>query len=343
MTAQMKICITTFIEMSKQRNPYFGILRGIAIIFVIGIHTFPVVPSMAEIILRQVIQCAVPLFIAISGYFIGKKFLSTKKTYLSFLKKQVSRVYFPMLLWSLPWLVFAIHSGGNPLRNIAFALVGGMSIFYFIPLIMQYYTLTPLIQWTVSKHFWTGGGISALLTFVAVVLLVYVQHVVCLNLSLVSSISPFPLWCLFYYIGVAAASDKLPKVNPLWWLAGLFLTIGICFLEIEMLKPFGHTVYGLKTSGQLISFFAVMFALSPSVREKFKSDTQKKLPYLAAYIGRVSFFIYLTHCLVILVYNYLVNIDCWVIKWAVTTTVSLLGAGIMQKIISDRFYRFIGL
>jgi len=143
--------------MRKQRDPYFDIIRGIAIIFVIGIHTFPAVPSIAEITLRQVIQCAVPLFIAISGYFIGKKSLSTKKTYLSFLKKQLPRVYFPMLLWSLPWLALAVHGGGHPLKNIAFTLIGGMSIFYFIPLIMQYYMLTPVMQWTVSRHFYIGG------------------------------------------------------------------------------------------------------------------------------------------------------------------------------------------
>lgn len=153
----MKIWITTLTEMRKQRDPYFDIIRGIAIIFVIGIHTFPAVPSIAEITLRQVIQCAVPLFIAISGYFIGKKSLSAKKTYLSFLKKQLPRVYFPMLLWSLPWLALAVHGGGHPLKNIAFTLIGGMSIFYFIPLIMQYYMLTPVMQWTVSRHFYIGG------------------------------------------------------------------------------------------------------------------------------------------------------------------------------------------
>lgn len=120
------------------------------------------------------------------------------------------------------------------------------------------------------------------------------------------------------------------------------MTIGICFLEIEMLKPFGHTVYGLKTSGQLISFFAVMFALSPSVRERFKIQCAKKLSQLAAYAGRVSFFIYLTHCLVIFIIGHVADIDSWAIKWTVTAIVSLLCAGFALKIIPDRFSRFIG-
>lgn len=62
-----------------QRNPYFDFLRGIAMIMVVGIHTFaPLQAGEGEIydftanIVRQALNCAVPLFLALAGYFSAK-------------------------------------------------------------------------------------------------------------------------------------------------------------------------------------------------------------------------------------------------------------------------------
>ena len=130
----------------KQRDSYFDFWRGIAIIMVIGIHTYSDGFMHMNLVLRQFLNCAVPIFLAISGYFIGKKSFSEKGSYGAFLKKQVPRVYVPMLVWSIPWMVLAIHGGQQPLIVLQRTFVGDMSIFYFIILIIQYYALTPVIQ-----------------------------------------------------------------------------------------------------------------------------------------------------------------------------------------------------
>ena len=71
------------------RDSYFDILRGIAILLVIAIHTYPggdfeTAEGFVNICLRECCNVAVPLFLAISGYFIGKKDLSTRGKYISF-------------------------------------------------------------------------------------------------------------------------------------------------------------------------------------------------------------------------------------------------------------------
>lgn len=77
------------------RNTYFDFLRRLAILFVIGIHTYPVNDGVVgEILIRQTLQCAVPLFLAVSGYFIGRKQLDTWPQYFHFLKKQLPRFTF---------------------------------------------------------------------------------------------------------------------------------------------------------------------------------------------------------------------------------------------------------
>ena len=58
------------------RDSYFDILRGIAILLVIAIHTYPggdfeTAEGFVNICLRECCNVAVPLFLAISGYFIA--------------------------------------------------------------------------------------------------------------------------------------------------------------------------------------------------------------------------------------------------------------------------------
>lgn len=62
----------------KRRNSYFDALRGIAILMVVAIHTFMACDfdcfiNYMTIGIRQLLNMAVPLFLAISGFFIGRK------------------------------------------------------------------------------------------------------------------------------------------------------------------------------------------------------------------------------------------------------------------------------
>jgi len=72
--------------MSSERIEYFDFLRGIAIIFVIAIHSFTsftisesnTIIYHLGIVWRQIIGCAVPIFLAISGYFMSSKYFKTQ-------------------------------------------------------------------------------------------------------------------------------------------------------------------------------------------------------------------------------------------------------------------------
>ena len=142
----------------KQRVNYFDFLRGLAILMVIGIHSYADGLMHFNLFLRQFLNCAVPIFLAISGYFIGSKSFQGENSYTNFLKKQIQRVYVPMLLWSLPWFVLELYRGGTLVSSIGMVIIGemGMEIFYFIILIIQFYALTPVIQ-KVNKY--ANGGV----------------------------------------------------------------------------------------------------------------------------------------------------------------------------------------
>jgi len=137
--------------MTIQRNKYFDFLRGIAILMVIGIHTFdrfgfdPHHDYFVSII-RQILNAAVPIFFAISGFFLSKKDLAHKEQRLKFWKHQIPKIYYPMLIWGVPWLFFKLQSGQDPLMSVILWVFGGLSIFYFIAVTIQYYLLLPVIQ-----------------------------------------------------------------------------------------------------------------------------------------------------------------------------------------------------
>lgn len=72
-----------------QRNLYFDALRGIAILMVVAIHTFIAsefdnYQSICAISMREICNVAVPLFLAISGFLLGRRTLITTVKPLSF-------------------------------------------------------------------------------------------------------------------------------------------------------------------------------------------------------------------------------------------------------------------
>lgn len=138
---------------------YFDFLRGIAILMVVGIHTFPSASwdnpnDVLLIAIRQILNCAVPIFLALSAYFIANKKIDTSKDIFSFWKKQIPKVYIPCLFWSMPYLILSISNGGNILKHVVCFFFCGYSIYYFIALIIQFYLLTPLLV-KINK---IGGG-----------------------------------------------------------------------------------------------------------------------------------------------------------------------------------------
>ena len=128
----------------KERIAYFDFLRGIAIMMVVGIHTYTL--GEDSTLVRQLLNTAVPLFIAISGYFLSQKKMENKADYISFLKRQLPKVYLPVLVWSLPLYALALYSGSSIIKQTILLLGCGISIYYFVAFIMQCYVVLPIVN-----------------------------------------------------------------------------------------------------------------------------------------------------------------------------------------------------
>lgn len=138
---------------TTNRNEYFDILRGAAIIAVVAIHSISVglnqpINSLdfnLTMFFRNAINFAVPVFLAISGYFLVNKNVQNTAQYISFIKKQIPKVYLPCLVWSLCWLLLSRLRGGGLDYFDVFTFQAN-EIYYFIFLIVQCYLLLPFLQ-----------------------------------------------------------------------------------------------------------------------------------------------------------------------------------------------------
>ena len=132
------------------RNIYFDAVRGLAIILVIGIHSFDVInhenADVFLVALRQMLNVAVPLFLALSGFFLSRIGFSTSNSIKSFWKKQIPKVWIPCVIWGTPYFVAAIMDGGSVYKQFVLWMIGGYGVYYFIILIIQCYILLPLLK-----------------------------------------------------------------------------------------------------------------------------------------------------------------------------------------------------
>ena len=136
------------------RIKYFDFLRGLAILMVVAIHTYTNKQfEFTQMFIRNLIGCAVPIFLTISGFFLAKKDVNEKNSYFTFLKRQIPKVYIPMILWSFPAFLLGVHEAGFSIKLLTLWLIGGMTIYYFIAVIIQMYLLLPAF----SKVSISGG------------------------------------------------------------------------------------------------------------------------------------------------------------------------------------------
>lgn len=323
-----------------ERDNYYDFLRGIAIAMVVGIHTYVDDSMHISLTLRQFLNCAVPLFLAISGFFIGKKDFTQNGSYANFLRRQLPRVYVPMLIWSMPWVLQAVIQGDGIFRTLALSMVGGMSIFYFIALIIQFYILTPAIQKINIKH---GGGYSVIITTIGICLFDYILRIRGVELGLLRSGGPFCVWMAFYVMGVLKAQGlKLPfeTAHPLRL---AMAAIALSCLQIYIFYLWnGSVVHGIKLSAHIYSYFIVMWLLSDNARCMYNRVKDSRLTKMIVNIGRISFFIYLTHVLIIILVGKLAGTMPWVIRWTVCMALSILFAICCQKTCPDRLRKHVG-
>lgn len=166
-----------------------------------------------------------------------------------------------------------------------------------------------------------------------------------IQLPLIAYAAPFPVWMVFFVMGVMAAQGLLKPVRQRWLVAGVALSIILCCAEIYSLWSLtGKVVSGLKLSAQAYSLFIVWLLFTPAVKDFYNAKiSNTKVATWLQETGRLSFFIYLTHLLVLPVLHRLLHLpSSWLLIWTCGVAGSYLMAKITHSIVPAKYGKYLG-
>ena len=323
----------------KERVAYFDFLRGLAIMMVVGIHTYTL--GEDSTLVRQLLNTAVPLFIAISGYFLSQKKMENKDDYRSFLKKQLPKVYLPVLVWSLPLYALALYSGSSIIKQTILLLSCGLSIYYFVAFIMQCYVVLPVINNYISGNKRRVVIVSCLISFAWIAGVMYMNTIQGKGIPLILYAGPLPCWLMFFVLGVMIGHK--PERNYSIILPMVIAILGFILSVIEtdyLLDHYGKGV-GIKPSSYIYSAGMIFLMFSNKVENLIRRTGA--IYRFIIWIGSLSFGIYLVHCYFISFFVKRLPIDSWLLQWSLALFLTVVFILILRKLLPTKYHKYLGI
>lgn len=293
-------------------NRQFPALSGLAMLLIVLNHTiemgtsapvqagYPAVEGplrMLLSLLQGLGVFAVPTFLFISGTFVAYAARGEPPTLTGkFLKNSLSHILWPYLLWSLVFYLvvfwqFDEHYG--PLGTVKNLLTGYP--FHFVPLLVLYYVLAPLLVRVGRRWGWLViAGIGLVQLF-----LINVLHPGALGFTLPSQAQALvpPVigrtladWAIYFPLGLVFglnAKRWLPALQRLKWAAA---TGAVVFFVLGFLHF--SKVITVPLASYLAPLSFVLFA--PSIKRDWIPGARR-----LETVGKRSYGLYLTHLLVL--------------------------------------------
>ena len=322
-----------------KRNTYFDYLRGLAIMMVVGIHTYTL--GKDSTVVRQLLNTAVPLFVAISGYCLSQKRMENKDDYLFFLKKQFPKVYLPVLVWSLPLYAIALYSGSSIIKQTILLLSCGLSIYYFVAFIMQCYVVLPVINNYISGNKRRVVIVSCLISFAWIAGVMYMNTIQGKGIPLILYAGPLPCWLMFFVLGVMIGHK--PERNYSIILPMVIAILGFILSVIEtdyLLDHYGKGV-GIKPSSFIYSAGMIFLMFSNKVENLIRRTGA--IYRFIIWIGSLSFGIYLVHCYFISFFVKRLPIDSWLLQWSLALFLTVVFILILRKLLPTKYHKYLGI
>ena len=306
---------------------------------VVGIHTYTL--GKDSTVVRQLLNTAVPLFIAISGYCLSQKRMENKDDYLFFLKKKFSKVYLPVLVWSLPLYAIALYSGSSIIKQTILLLSCGLSIYYFVAFIMQCYVVLPVINNYISGNKRRVVIVSCLISFAWIAGVMYMNTIQGKGIPLILYAGPLPCWLMFFVLGVMIGHK--PERNYSIILPMVIAVLGFILSVIEtdyLLDHYGKGV-GIKPSSFIYSAGMIFLMLSNKVENLIRRTGA--IYRFIIWIGSLSFGIYLVHCYFISFFVKRLPIDSWLLQWSLALFLTVVFILILRKLLPTKYHKYLGI
>lgn len=288
-------------------NRQYGAMSGVAIVLIILNHTvhfgFQVSPVSGPVhdilvVLQMLGAFAVPIFLFISGAFVAYAARGHSNHPLKFIQNSVSRILWPYLFWSLVFYVLIFFSDGDRYSIPGYVknLLVGFP-YHFVPLIIFYYILSPLLAKIGRRH--------GLLLLAAVglyqIFLIVMQHPDWLGNFVMPAwaqwfvppvlFNTMAAWAIFFPMGLVFSlhnKEIRPYLQRAKWVV-VAVTIGLFVTAVF------DNIFNLVDAPwiQYLMPFIFMFVL-PVIN-------RKSIPLLKQFekVGKRSYGVYLSHLIVL--------------------------------------------
>lgn len=171
----------------------------------------------------------------------------------------------------------------------------------------------------------------------------YITAIKNIKLPLTLYAGSFPLWIVFFVLGVIMAGKNRDYKNGLI-LAGLvtallFQIIEARYLCLQSLHGIG---FGIKLSSFVFSVLVILLLFSKRIESTYNNDN--RFNRLIAYIGRVSFVVYLSHTLVILLiarFSYWDNL-MWSVRFLIVAVLDVSLVAFLHHVTPNKLKRLVG-
>lgn len=313
------------------------LLRGIAIIAVVTIHTVQI--GDISVIIRPFINFAVAMFIFLSGYLT--KIENENLTIGIFNKKRIFRVMIPYIIWSIIYTI----AYSNYKKFFVKILTGtSCGIYYYILVYIQLVLITPFVIKLVKSKYKNIGFIIT-----PIFILIYYLIVIILKREIPFPINAnnFIIWFIYYYIGIILGNNQIGVKNIKNIKIIVTISLILQIFEGILWNKLGY--YGMATTqlkftsmiSNVLILFLTFFWLSNG-----KEIEEKSWKNYLIEIGGMSFGIYLSHILILDIFNkfifYWRNI-VFPLNTIILILVNCIFIMIGRKILSKKFSKFLGL
>lgn len=318
----------------KEKFSNIQVIRALCIIAVVTIHTCP--SGQIGIFLRPFLNFCVAIFIFLSGYLTKMPIEDKSK----FIKKRLIRITPPYIIWSIIYTVIYSDYDNFILKFLTARCCG---IYYYIFVYIQMILLTFIIISLINKKL---KYILYAITPLAIVFL-YITNIMGYKIPFPYNAILFPMWISYYVIGIIIGNKK-NTISLSLKSAIIMYSIGIVLqiIEGQIWNYFDN--YNMATTQIKLSNFitniGVIFIISNLLNKEF--NTNKKIYNILVTMGDYSFGIYLTHMILVSIFNKISSsiID---IPFSITTililTIEYFGMSLCYKIFNAKTLKILGL
>jgi surface polysaccharide O-acyltransferase-like enzyme len=288
-------------EKRKLYNPVIDILRTISILAVILVHTttktleassYNLLNTSWTLFLNQAARFAVPMFFMISGFVLELNY-HLHESYLTYLKKRFSRIFIPYLFWSIVYYFFVYYKGRDP--NFISALLRGDASYqlYFIPSLLIFYLLFPIIH----KYYKVIGNrwIIISLGLIELFLLFYDYNVYPIQLYYPITITLLNFFVFIFGVLLARNQERFLNFIKKW---KIILLSGTVFFAIFI---FYEGLNGYLKTHNYLTFYSqwrpsvLIYTILLAGSLYWIFNRKLKLISLIKTFSKLSFFVFFTH------------------------------------------------